>query len=320
MFDPALNAALQRLHSPALDLFFQIATALAYAPVLIALLAMLYWGWDKSKAFGLVLVFIYGCLIENLLKETFQTPRPFQVDPAHVRLLDYFMRLEIAGSGIEWAIPARTSFSFPSGHAMMSVVFYGALALHWRRRWATIGALAAIAMIGLSRLYLGCHFLGDVLGGYAAGGAVLVLYAAILWLEDRRLGSPSDELLVFLLLAAPVGLFLYTPDSASAGRLAYLLGFSAGYFAERRWIGFSPAGADAPRIARFTLGVAVMAGLYFLFGAAFDYVGSEANCIAYPVVRSAVRYGAIGLAASWALPALFVRVGLADRLPPARTG
>ena len=70
------------------------------------------------------------------------------------------------------------SFSFPSGHAMGSLIGYGMLAYlliaFWRRarRHAGVvitGALLVVLAIGVSRLYLGVHFLSDVIGGYAAG-------------------------------------------------------------------------------------------------------------------------------------------------------
>jgi membrane-associated phospholipid phosphatase len=314
MFNPALNAALQQWQSPALTLFFQIVTALAYAPILIAVLSMLYWGWNKRTAFGLIQLLIYGCLIENILKETFHTPRPFQVAPGHVRLFDYFMRLEIAGSGVEWGIPARTSFSFPSGHAMLAVVFYGAMALHARRRWATVGAGIVIATIGLSRLYLGCHFLGDVLGGALAGGVVLAVYAMILWLDNRKRWLPSREMTVFLIFAAPVALFFCLPDASSATRLGFLLGFGAGYFAEKRWLRFSPCGRSVQQTARLMLGVAILAGLYFLSNSVLSYFTAEGSHLAYPVVRNLLRYGILGLAASWAIPMLFIPLRLTERI------
>ncbi|HEX6536463.1 MAG TPA: bifunctional DedA family/phosphatase PAP2 family protein [Gemmatimonadaceae bacterium] len=71
-----------------------------------------------------------------------------------------------------------TSFSFPSGHAMGSLIGYGMLGYlltaFWppaRRHRVAVGVVAAVlvALIGLSRLILGVHFLSDVIGGYAAG-------------------------------------------------------------------------------------------------------------------------------------------------------
>lgn len=77
-----------------------------------------------------------------------------------------------------FAFPYEHSFSFPSGHAMESLVGYGMLAYLLLRFWAErtrvqvaiiVAAAVLIAAIGLSRLYLGVHYLSDVIGGYAAG-------------------------------------------------------------------------------------------------------------------------------------------------------
>jgi undecaprenyl-diphosphatase len=82
------------------------------------------------------------------------------------------------------------SGSFPSGHATLSMAIYGALALaaarHLTRRSHRILVLTAagilILLIGTSRMYLGVHYVTDVVGGWLAGGACALLF---LWLDQR---------------------------------------------------------------------------------------------------------------------------------------
>jgi undecaprenyl-diphosphatase len=77
-----------------------------------------------------------------------------------------------------------TSYSFPSGHAMESVIMYGMLAYlgvlglqSGRARIAiTLGGMFLVLSIGFSRMYLGAHYFSDVIGGYAAGGVLLSLF------------------------------------------------------------------------------------------------------------------------------------------------
>ncbi len=76
-------------------------------------------------------------------------------------------------------------YSFPSGHTMNAVVFYGALALIiWSIYGRRAGALAVVAttviavLVGISRIYLGYHYLTDVAGGILAGTAWLLLAGA----------------------------------------------------------------------------------------------------------------------------------------------
>ena len=76
--------------------------------------------------------------------------------------------------------------SFPSGHAMLSTIVYGAaLVVLWPRlpaRWRPVVAAAAVLLvvvIGFTRVALGVHHLSDVLGGFAMGAAWLALCAAV---------------------------------------------------------------------------------------------------------------------------------------------
>ncbi len=85
--------------------------------------------------------------------------------------------------------------SFPSGHSFTALVLYGLLAyfvwqvttMRWARTLAAVFACGITLAVGFSRLYLGVHWLTDVLGGYAAGVAWLVFSIAIVrFLEARR--------------------------------------------------------------------------------------------------------------------------------------
>lgn len=83
-------------------------------------------------------------------------------------------------------------YSFPSGHSMGSLIFYGFviyLVIRTRQRswirWLFVAILSMlIIMIGSSRIYLGAHFPSDVLGGYIAGLIWLILnLVALEWIQ-----------------------------------------------------------------------------------------------------------------------------------------
>ena len=80
------------------------------------------------------------------------------------------------------ALDTQSGYGFPSGHAILAVAFYGMLifltAIHVRPIWLRVAACTAfIGMIlatGLSRVYLGAHWLSDVYGGYLFGMVILL--------------------------------------------------------------------------------------------------------------------------------------------------
>lgn len=85
-------------------------------------------------------------------------------------------------------IATATSFSYPSGHALVSLAVYGALALILTRgrseRWAIACVALVVAAVGFSRLYLGVHYVSDVLAGWIAGAAWLLLAQAFIWRDE----------------------------------------------------------------------------------------------------------------------------------------
>lgn len=87
------------------------------------------------------------------------------------------------------------SFAFPSGHAMMTMVVFGSIAVcgyrvsSWLRDHRGVLLLAPLAsiLVGITRVYLGVHWSTDVLAGWAAGAVWVALCALVL----RRLDRPA---------------------------------------------------------------------------------------------------------------------------------
>ena len=104
---------------------------------------------------------------------------------AGAELVDVVLKVLIARQRPSFTNPLQllTTYSFPSGHAMGSMACYGLLAYLLMRhtpRWSsrvTIGVIAVVIvlLIGFSRVYLGEHFMSDVLGGYAGGFVWLIV-------------------------------------------------------------------------------------------------------------------------------------------------
>lgn len=82
---------------------------------------------------------------------------------------------------------SETSYSFPSGHAMVNMSLYAILSIYAYKliknkkvKWGSIISMSLlIAIIGFTRIYLGVHYAGDIIGGWLLGFAVSVIIYAI---------------------------------------------------------------------------------------------------------------------------------------------
>ncbi|MHB0980832.1 MAG: phosphatase PAP2 family protein [Thermoleophilia bacterium] len=149
--------------------------------VLVAFVVTAALVWRRRWGEGLVLLTATSgaAFLNAMLKLLIQRPRPEFLEPL----------ITVGG------------YSFPSGHASASAAFFmtlGLLAAGWVRRWETrvyvlLGAIGAILLIGFSRLYLGVHYLSDVLAGYALGAfwAVVAITAAMIL--QRALSPTSTD-------------------------------------------------------------------------------------------------------------------------------
>ena len=115
--------------------------------IIIAATALLLWRGRRSRAQWLALVMAGGTLLNLGLKQIFAAPRP-----------DLLPHLDIVHS-----------YSFPSGHAAGNMMLFGALAMLAGRRGGYVLAFMAIALIGVSRVWLGVHWPSDVLAGWVEG-------------------------------------------------------------------------------------------------------------------------------------------------------
>jgi undecaprenyl-diphosphatase len=123
-----------------------------------------------------------GGIVDSLVKILVNRPRPV----------------------VDHPVATAMGHSFPSGHAMSSVVTYGALLLVFlplvtgRWRHLTVGLISVLILgIGTSRLLLGVHFVSDVVGGWILGLAWLLGAVAVFetWRVDegKRRAHPLDE-------------------------------------------------------------------------------------------------------------------------------
>ena len=116
---------------------------------------------NKKIGFSVFSNLVIITVLNQLLKRILQRPRP-----------------------TEFRIIEETGYSFPSGHSMVSMAFYGYLIYLIYKyvknkyiKWISITLLSIlICSIGISRIYLGVHYTSDVLGGFLVSISYLVIY------------------------------------------------------------------------------------------------------------------------------------------------
>lgn len=171
MLDTAPVLWLQEWASPALTEFMLAVTVLGYVPSCLAVAAACAFGWRLRLGVTLILAIVFADAMTGVAKSVVASPRPHAVD-ARVRTPAAFeSSLPVMANS---SMPAD-DFGFPSGHVATTAAW--ALGLAWSRRkpWQVGAAGAWIAMMALSRMYLGRHFPVDVAGGLVLGAAGLAL-------------------------------------------------------------------------------------------------------------------------------------------------
>jgi undecaprenyl-diphosphatase len=178
-FDVAFADALQNHTSPRWQQVFLGVTAFGSTGLLLALSAViavgLLLGRHHVLAVGWIIGQAGGPILNVMLKNAFERTRP--------EFADAFLN--------------TPSWSFPSGHAMNTFVFCGLGAyvlVRFTRSWTTIAAVVAVAfswclVMGFTRLYLGVHFVSDVVAGLIAATAWVAACVSGIEVAVRRKNS-----------------------------------------------------------------------------------------------------------------------------------
>ena len=175
LFDNVFVWLVRYMARPELDQIMIMISEFGYGypfwTIIIAVLIILAYYRQWLEIAGLIVCLVGEAVLNFFLKNLFARTRP-----------DLFQ------------VVAEAGYSFPSGHAMVSLCLYGMLtfliARHvqsWRWRLVVIGlAMALVVAIGVSRVYLGVHYPTDVVAGYFAGGMWLAFCISLLLWWPRR--------------------------------------------------------------------------------------------------------------------------------------
>ena len=159
------NIIVLKLRTESLTKIMGILTNFGGAYMLIGLAIMItIFSKNKKTAFIIDLNLIIITIFNLILKNIIQRPRP-----EGYRLI------------------AESGYSFPSGHSMISMAFYGLIIyMIWKtmknkklRNIVCVLITILVILIGISRIYLGVHYASDVIGGFVVSIAYLIVYVSI---------------------------------------------------------------------------------------------------------------------------------------------
>jgi membrane-associated phospholipid phosphatase len=150
---------------------------------LMVVIPAIYWCIDSTLGLRLGIMLLISTGLNTSLKVIFHSPRPYWFD-TQIK-----------------AFSSESSFGMPSGHAQISSSVWGLLAGKFSQTWIRISLVLIIFIIGFSRVYLGVHFISDVLVGWLLGGVSLLIFVRfethfITWFQ--QLTFPARILFIFL--------------------------------------------------------------------------------------------------------------------------
>ena len=283
-------------------------------------LPLIYWSVNAALGLRVAFVLLTSVAINSCAKLWFASPRPYWVSDRVIPL------------------SAETSFGTPSGHAQNAVSVWGIIAAGIRKPWAWITAGALAFLIGFSRLYLGVHFVHDVMVGWLIGIVVLWLFlrfwdSSAAWLKIQTLPYQAGLAFVVSLIVIAIGFLSVQrlagfalpsewannalraseelPDPVSMEDVVTAGGTFFGIALGLAWInsrgGYQASGPAAKRALRFVVG---LIGVLILWrGLGLLLPGGEE---VIPLVLRYIRYSLVGFWIIAGAPWLFFRIKLAD--------
>ncbi len=280
LWEPGPILAVQTFFGPGWSSFFSAVTFFATIKAVMVVVSMALWLASRRLAYSLVGVLLLAAVVDSLLWTLLGVPRP--EDP----------RIAVrAHVGVS---------SFPSGHVVTATVVYGLLAARDRIPFAV--PVVLIPAIMLSRLYLGVHYLADVLGGLLIGLLLMALFLRA-W---PKVADWLSRLPLWLFLTAgllaPFAILLFVGISPRGWALLGVgLASGIGLTLEYKYVRFDPGKATLRQQAlKGAIGLGGMGALLLAHGLLVDgRLFLDAVLLAL-----AVLWGVLGA------PALFARMGL----------
>ncbi len=248
----------------------------------MAALPVLYWCWDRRKTLYVGAVFLTAMTLNDALKYTFNHPRP---DPA--KLLSGIQELA--------TLYRPDGPGFPSGHAQGSMTFWGTIGIMSGNKTVKAICIAMIILVTYSRLYMGVHYMGDVIGGLVLGILCLLIIIPAAVASEKYYRSVSLVLITIVLVIVPVLIYIAVPGHHVNTTMGTISGFLIGALLAEDRIQFNPQNRLHFQLIKIAIGISVVVAVRF--GLKFILPDNMA--------AGFFRYWCIGFWCSFGAPYLF---------------
>ena len=276
MLDLDIVKGIQVIKNPFFDWLFYIITYIGDQCFFIVVAVIIYWTINKKFAHRFALMYMIASLFSFIFKNIFKRPRPYTEVGVTVPF-EYY----------------TSGYSFPSGHATAAgVLGYAGIKVANDTKYKCIKyvAIAVMILIPFTRIYLGQHYLSDVIVGLAIGFGVA-------YLIDRLIDFMGDkeEWWTFVLLPiVPIVMILFHDHDLYVAAGAYV-GFASGYFVEKRYVKFDVKASFWIQVLKVVFGIVIVLGI------------KEGLKYAFPemLIFDFIRYLLIGVWAAVGAPYVF---------------
>lgn len=277
----------QSLQSNFFDFFFNMISFLGEQYVYILILGIIYYAYDKKLGEYLAFTMFFTGLFNNTIKQIVSAPRPFEKYPT---------RVENLRPG------TSTGHSFPSGHTQMFTTFLFAESFHTRKVRMIVVASILSALMAISRMYLGVHFLEDVLTSIFLGITTAYILSKVFFrLSEQQLNYVYIGVIIFF-----SGFVFFFGGEDLFKSYGLMIGFFFAMKYEKKYVNFTLDVSILKKIIRVFSGLIVMLGIQMGLGFVFDSFAEEGTYLLG--ILDAVRYFFIAFIGLGIFPRLFQKL------------
>ena len=234
-FELNIIRTIQSIANPFLDGLFQFITMFGEEAILIPLIAVIYWAFNKKMGEYIAYASLTSVLVNGAIKDIFKAKRP--IGEPGIRSL----RVETA-----------TGYSFPSGHTQGTASFWSAIAIYLKNNYMYAISALIIILVAISRLYLGVHYPKDVLFGAIFG----ILTSFITYKLFNKVNNKIALYFITFIIFIPALLYAHSADFIKG--MGTFLGFALGIYVEKKYVNFSVEGKSINKILRVVIGLAIL--------------------------------------------------------------